>query len=120
MKQKKQYHKKRGTSQEYKKKRFLEYFARLPIIKLASDYAGIDPHTATNWQEKDKKFLQEMKLLRSNWADNNVHGVRNKEWLLERIMSEHFRQVSEIEHGTTNELSEALDRLSKVLQPSKK
>ena len=103
-----------------KKRRFLEYYSRLPIIRLACDNVGIDPNTATNWQEKDKKFYEAIRLAKSQWADSNVHGVRNKEWLLERIMSEHFRQVSEIEHGTTNELSEALDRLSKVLQPSKK
>jgi hypothetical protein len=110
---------KRNTSQAYKKRRFLEYYRRLPIIKLSSGYAKICVDTATDWQKDDPKFSEAIQSAKSDWAEENVHGVKNREWLLERIMSEHFRQVSEIEHGATNELSEALDRLSKVLQPKK-
>jgi hypothetical protein len=110
---------KRNTSTEYKKRKFLEYYSGLPIIKLACDNVNIDPNTATNWQKDDEKFCEAMRQARATWAETHAHGVRNHEWLLERIMSEHFRQVSEIEYGATNEVSEALDRLAKILSPKR-
>jgi hypothetical protein len=83
-------------STEEKKARFLEYFAKLPIQKLACGFAGINQDTATDWKKSDPAFSDQLELLKSEWAENNTSKIRNKEWLLERVMKDHFAQRSEL------------------------
>ena len=75
-----------------KKERFLEYFAGLPVQKLAAGFAGVHEDTVTDWKANDEDFSDRLELAKSAWANKTVKGVRSKEWLLERIMKEHFAQ----------------------------
>lgn len=72
------------------KDRFIEYYAKLPIQKLAAEFIGVDEDTITNWKKTDKVFSDRLGTAKSEWALENAGMVKNKEWLLERIMREEF------------------------------
>lgn len=99
------------------KDKFLEYFEKLPIQKLAADYIGKAEDTITNWKKEDKEFSDQIAKAKSEWALDKVGKVRSKEWLLERIMKDHFTE--KIEHGMDHEITEALDRLQNIIRPKK-
>lgn|SRR4030067_1443819 len=80
-----------------KKDRFLEYYIELPIQKLAAGFAGISENTVTNWKKEDQGFCDHIDLAESQWARDNAKRVRSKEWLLERVMKNHFAERKEIE-----------------------
>ncbi len=94
---------------------FLEYYSKLPIQKLAADFIGKDEDTITNWKKKDKDFRMMIASVKSQWALNKVSMVKKSEWLLERILKEHFAEKKEVEHTTGEKLDEALERLSRLL-----
>ncbi len=94
---------------------FLGYYSKLPIQKLAAEFIGKDEDTITNWKKKDKVFRTMIASTKSQWALNKVGMVKKSEWLLERILKEHFSEKKEVEHTTSEKLDEALDRLSRLL-----
>lgn len=72
------------------KDKFLDYFRKLPIQKLAADYIGRSEDTISDWKKDDTEFANQIATAKSEWALDKVGKVRSKEWLLERIMNDHF------------------------------
>jgi hypothetical protein len=102
------------------KRKFLKYYSELPIQKYARQWIGRDDDTISLWKKLDPKFSEDIERANSEWTLKNVHGVRNREWLLERIEHQEFMERRQEDHGVTDELSQALDRLASVLPTSKK
>lgn len=96
------------------KREFLKYYRFLPIQKLAAEFIGKCEDTITDWKRKDKKFSDQIGMAKSEWALEKSRKVR-PEWLLERIMKEHFAEKTEVDHGLNSELQKALDRMAKLL-----
>lgn len=78
-----------------KKERFLKYFRELPIQKLAGEYIGMSEDTISDWKKADSDFAYQIMLAKAEWAKEKSKGVRSKEWLLERIMKDHFAERKE-------------------------
>lgn len=98
------------------KNKFFEYYSRLPIQKLAADFIGKDEDTITNWKNKDKNFSDKLSSLKSEWALENTTKIKNREWLLERIMKEHFAEKIETEHTINKSLEEFLNKQDQKLK----
>lgn len=96
------------------KKKFIEYYSKLPIQKLAAKSIGVHENTITNWKNKDKRFCDQIGIAESQWALENASLVKSKEWLLERIMKEHFSENVKVEHGTSEKLEKTLDKISNL------
>ena len=94
---------------------FLTYFRQLPIQKLAAGFIGKSEDAITDWKNKDKQFSDQIASAKSAWALDNVGMVKSKEWLLERIMNEHFGEKREVEHSLSEELQQALERMAQIL-----
>lgn len=97
------------------KRKFLEYYAKLPIQKLAAEFIGKDEDTITNWKKKDKKFSDRLGMAKSEWALEKASKIKRPEWLLERIMKEHFAEKTEVENSENSELDKTLDRIAKIM-----
>ncbi len=95
--------------------KFLEYYSKLPIQKLAAEFIGKDEDTITNWKKTDKKFSDRLGMAKSEWALDKVNNVKKAEWLLERILKEHFVEKKEIQSETDIRLEETLDRMAAML-----
>lgn len=80
-----------------KKKLFLEYFSQLPIQELGANFIGVAENTITNWKKEDQDFCDCIDRAKSQWAMDNAKRVRSKEWLLERVMSNHFKERKQVE-----------------------
>jgi len=93
------------------KSKFIEYFSELPIQKLAAKFIGKSENTICNWKKNDKRFCDRLLKAESQWALDNARSVKSKEWLLERIMKEHFAQQVNVEHGVSEELETELNRV---------
>ena len=91
------------------KTKFIEYYSKLPIQKLAAEYIGKCEDTITNWKKKDKRFSDRLLKAKSQWALDNARSVKSKEWLLERIMKEHFGESVKVEFGLGEQVKQALD-----------
>lgn len=78
-----------------KKIKFLEYFRELPVQKLAAGKIGYDENTITFWKKDDKDFCDHIEAAKSDWALSQVKKVKSKEWLLERLMKDHFAERKE-------------------------
>ena len=96
------------------KREFLGYYAKFPIQKLAAEFIGKDEDTITNWKKKDKKFSDRLGMAKSEWTLEKSRKVR-PEWLLERIMKEHFAEKTEVDHNLNSELDKTLDRIAKLM-----
>lgn len=79
-----------------KKKRFLEYFADVPVQKIASSYIGVDEDTILNWKKADSVFSDQIEFLQGEWIRKNIKEVKSREWLLERLFRQHFSERKEI------------------------
>lgn len=82
-----------------KKQKFLEYFRKLPVQKLAAGYVGINQDTVTDWKKADKEFSDQIEAAKSEWAMNLSSKVRSKEWLLERLMRDPFGANIDVTSG---------------------
>lgn len=100
------------------KRKFLEYYSKLPIQKLAADFINKDETTISRWKEKDVKFANQIASAKSAWALDNASRVKSREWLLERIMKDHFAEKKELEIDTSKEIKEILERANKNLPDS--
>ena len=97
------------------KEKFLDYYRKLPIQKLAAEFIGKDEDTIINWKKKDKLFSDRLASVKSEWALNNVGKVKRAEWLLERLLSEYFVEKKEVDSNVNLRLEVELDRVSKLL-----
>lgn len=79
------------------KEKYLEYYSELPIQRLAAASIGRNEDTIITWRKDDPEFAEQVEAARSAWALEKVKGVRDKTWLLERIIREHFTQKSEVD-----------------------
>lgn len=82
--------------------KFLEYYAVLPIQKLAADSIARDEDTITNWKKEDPWFSDQIAIRKSEWAKRVSGRVRSPEWLLERITRTEFappQQKTDITSG---------------------
>jgi len=91
------------------KSKFIEYFSELPIQKLAAKFIGKSENTICNWKKNDKRFCDRLLKAESQWALDNARSVKSKEWLLERIMKEHFGESVKVEFGLGEQVKQALD-----------
>lgn len=79
------------------KDKFLEYFRNLPVLKLAGGWIGKSDDTITIWKRDDPWFSEQIDIAKSEWAQKTARQVRSKEWLLERVMSDHFKERKEVD-----------------------
>jgi hypothetical protein len=82
------------------KVKFLEYYRQLPVQKLAAAHIGRSEDTITDWKKTDSDFSDQIDEAKSEWALRNVKGVRSKEWLLERVLHEHFADKKKLDLTT--------------------
>lgn len=97
---------------EESKQRFLEYYKDLPIQKLAAGFACVVEDTVSLWKKKDPEFLDAMTTLESEWAKNNASKVRDKAWLLERIMKKHFAARTELTGADGKDLPTPITKIN--------
>lgn len=97
------------------KLKFLEYFREVPVQKLAAAYIGRDETRIVSWKNHDTNFANQIEEAKANWARDKVKGVKSEEWLLERLMKDHFAERKEFEHGVSEELEAILNRVDKIL-----
>lgn len=97
------------TASEVAKKKieFLEYYSELPNQKLGANYIGVDEDTITNWKKTDSDFSDQAMHAKAEWARAKAKGIRNKEWLLERVLNDHFGQ--RIKKELSGELTEKIE-----------
>lgn len=100
------------------KEKFLEYYRELPIQKLAADSIGRHEDTIVLWKKKDSDFSDQIDMARADWAKRTSKGVRSKEWLLERVMKDHFSQRNELANPDGTNLFSNLtdDQLNKLIE----
>ena len=91
------------------KEKFLEYYRQLPIQKLAAASVGRDESTIFRWRKDDAGFATQIENAKATWTLRKVKDVRSSEWILERVIRDHFANVNE------NELNRRLDELEKKL-----
>lgn len=78
------------------KTKFLEYYRELPIIRLAAASIGRHEDTVHLWKKDDSEFSEQIEKAKAEWTMKNVKVVRDKKWLLERIMRDDFAQRQEL------------------------
>lgn len=78
------------------KLKFLEYYKQLPIQKLAAASIGRDEDTVMRWKNEDTVFADQVEDAKAQWALARSKKVKSEEWLLERVMKDHFAQRSEL------------------------
>jgi len=81
---------------EEKKKIFLEYYADVPVQKIAASYINTSEETIIRWKKEDIDFANQIEFLGGEWIRRNVKEVKSKEWLLERLFRQHFSERKEI------------------------
>jgi hypothetical protein len=79
-----------------KKELFKQYYRQLPIIKLCAGKIGVSRDTIYVWIENDSTFSTQLEELKYEFAMENLPQVKNREWVLERILREHFTPRTEI------------------------
>jgi hypothetical protein len=79
-----------------KKRVFLEYYADVPVQKIACSYINVSEETIINWKKDDLDFSNQIEYLGGEWIRRNVKEVKSKEWLLERLFRQHFSERKEI------------------------
>jgi len=78
------------------KLKFLEYMRDLPVQKLAAGWIAKHEDTITDWKREDPWFSDQIEIAKSEWAKKTSRGVKSKEWLLERVMKDHFAERKEL------------------------
>lgn len=78
------------------KKKFLEYFSQLPVQKLAAGFIGRSEDWVADQKKDDEEFANQISLAKSAWALKKTRNV-NKQWLLERLMNDHFGEKKKYE-----------------------
>jgi hypothetical protein len=78
------------------KEKFLLYYRDLPIQKLACNHVGRSEDTIIRWKAEDEDFANQIDDAKAAWAMARSKRVKSQEWLLERVMKDHFAQRSEL------------------------
>jgi hypothetical protein len=97
------------------KAKFLEYYKELPVQKLAGESIGRDEDTICRWKKEDTEFADQISEARAEWAKRLSKGVRSKEWLLERVIKDHFSPRQEVTGADGSPLVIIKDAGSQVL-----
>lgn len=79
------------------KEKYLEYYRALPIQKLAAEFIHRSADTIQNWAKEDDDFSAQVDLAKTEWARENAKKVKSREWLLERVMNEHFKEHKQVD-----------------------
>ena len=98
------------------KLKYLAYYRDLPIQKLAAASVGRDDETIMRWRKDDLLFRDQVEAARAEWAKKKVKKVKSGEWLLERIIKEHFVQKFENEFGVSAELERVMQYVRDILK----
>lgn len=91
------------------KEKFLEYYKELPVQKLAGESIGRNEDTISAWKKQDPDFSDQIHMARAEWAKKQSKGIRSKEWLLERVLKDHFSPRSELTGADGEEIKILLD-----------
>jgi hypothetical protein len=78
------------------KRQFLKYFSELPNYDLACDSIGRDQSVVHKWEKHDAIFASQIDKARATWALAHCKRIKDKEWLLERILKSHFSGRQEL------------------------
>lgn len=92
------------------KRKYLKYFRALPVQKLAAASIGKDEDTIIRWKKEDTDFADQVGVAKAEWALEKCGQVKSTEWLLERVLHDHFPHKIEVEERKTVDLRELLDR----------
>lgn len=87
------------------KTKFLEYYRYLPIQKFAAEAIGKSEDTICDWKNNDKNFANHLGIAKSEWVLEKVGKVKSAEWLLERIMSNYFKEKVGINSNISGEIA---------------
>jgi hypothetical protein len=79
------------------KEKFLDYYRDLPVQKLACEFIGKSEDTIIRWKKDDEDFANQQQQAKANWAMLHSKGVKSDEWILERVMKDHFSQKQSID-----------------------
>ncbi len=77
------------------KEKFLEYYRKLPVLKLAAGKIGRDEDSVIIWKKEDSDFSYQVDVAKSDWAMKHTKKVKSEEWLLERILKDHFAELKQ-------------------------
>lgn len=72
------------------KRKYLKYYRKLPVQKLAAASIGKDEDTIIRWRREDADFADQTGVAKAEWALEQCKRIRSTEWLLERVMNDHF------------------------------
>lgn len=98
------------------KEKFLEYFKQLPVQKLAAASIGKNEDTLIRWKNEDADFADQVEQAKAEWALSNIKRVKSREWLLERLMKDHFggKEVPGLQQNNFYNLTD--EQLDTVIQ----
>lgn len=96
-----------------KKRLFIEYFSQLPVQKLGAEFINVHVDTITDWKKADPEFSEQVGRAKTEWALRVSKQVRSKEWLLERVMKDHFAERKELVGSDGNSI------LVEIVDPKK-
>ncbi len=97
------------------KAKFIEYYRRLPIQKLAAASIGKDEDTIIHWKHADADFADQTGVAKAEWALENTSKVKSVEWLLERVMKDHFAPKIETGHEQSPEIGRVMQYVRNAL-----
>ena len=98
------------------KKQYLVYYRKLPVQKLAAASIGKDEDTIIRWRREDADFADQTEVAKADWALEKCKKVRSTEWLLERVMNDHFSLKRSEEETKVQYFNRSdLDRLKNML-----
>lgn len=106
------------------KAQYLDYYSKLPVQKLAAAKIGRDEDSIINWRKEDNEFAQAVDQAKADWALARSSKVKSNEWLLERVMNDHFGQKTKTDITTDgkplqlNINGRLDDRPDKLAEPS--
>ena len=79
-----------------KKELFKKFYSQLPIIKLTAGKVGVSRETIYKWIKEDPNFANQIEALKYDFAMDNLPQVKSKEWVLERVLRDHFSPRQEL------------------------
>lgn len=94
------------------KAKFIQYFRQLPHHGLAAAYIGRTNDTISAWKRQDPEFSEAVDRAKAEFAMENVVQVKNKEWVLERLLRGEFsppKQVHELQYNPQTEILRVLE-----------
>ena len=100
----------------YLKKKYLAYYRKLPVQKLAAASIGKNEDTIIRWRREDADFADQTEVAKADWALEKCKGVRSTEWLLERVLNDHFSLKRSEEETKIQYFNRSdLDRLKNIM-----